>query len=106
MRTILFWLLPLYNLFTAAALVRQLAFHDADAAGTTFPRPHRAAVWLSWLLGAAAIGNLLVVRDARFMVLPYVLFVLNLLASWRFTDRPRARRRAALKADAGVGVGP
>lgn len=104
MRTILFWLLPLYNLFTAIGLVRQLAFYDATSPTRLSTPPHRAAVWLSWLLGAAALANVLVVRDPRFMALPYVLFVLSLLASWRLTDRPRSRRGPAREAEAASGL--
>ncbi len=103
MRTVLFWLLPLYNLFTAVSLVRQLAFHDPNSPTSLSSPPHRAAVWIAWLLGAAAVANVLVVRDPRFMALPYVLFVLNLLASWRLIDRPQTQRRGARESGATAG---
>jgi hypothetical protein len=103
MRTLLFWLLPLYNLFTAIGLVRQLAFHDANSPTSAPTPPHRLAVYAAWVLGAAAVANIPVVRDPRFMAMPYVLFALNLLAGWRLVERPQQHRRRTRDTEATVG---
>jgi hypothetical protein len=101
MRSFLFWLLPLYNLVTAIGLLRQLAFHDPESPTSAPVAPRRAAVWLSWVLAAAAVASLFVVGDRRYFAVPFVLGALNALAIWRLTDRPRARRSATREASAG-----
>ncbi len=93
MRTILLWLLPLYNLFVAIALLRRAAFRDADSD----PRaPSGTIVALCWSLTAVAVADFFVLRDARFVAVPYVLFAINAFADWRLVPKMRATRVGAM----------
>ncbi len=92
MRTILLWLLPLYNLFVAIALLRRATSRDA---GSERPTPSGAVVALCWSLTAVAVADFFVLRDPRFVAVPYVLFAINALADWRLVPKMRATRAVA-----------
>lgn len=95
MRTILFWLLPIYNLVTAIALVRRVAFPAAPEGGNGRPI---VIVGLAWVLVIVAAANILVIRRPAFMAVPYILFAAIALMSWRLNAK--APRRTASAGDA------
>ncbi len=98
MRTILFWLLPLYNLFAAVTLLRRVAFSSSEDVATA-PTPNPALKVLAWTLTVAALAGVVMARDPRFIALPYVLFAINVLVTWRLGVRERADRGRTPRTD-------
>jgi hypothetical protein len=93
MRTLLFWLLPIYNLVAAVLLVRSLRSSSDDGAPVA-PAPP-AALAIAWVLLGATVLNIALVRDPRLIAAPYILFAANALLSWWSGKRSQARAARA-----------
>ena len=91
MRTLLFGLLPIYNLVAAGLLVRSLRSPSDAGVG----RAPAAALALAWALLAATVVNIAVIRDPRLIAAPYILFAANALLSWWSGKRNPARTVSA-----------